>query len=464
MKILDRYILRTLVGPFLLGLLLTTGFLFTQVLRNYLDDFLAKGIAPWTIAEVFLLSLGHTLALSIPMAVLVSVLMAFGQLANDNELTAMKASGIGLYRIMAPAVIAGGLLSIFMIFFNDRILPESNHRLAGLITDIGRKKPTVNIRREVFIDDFAGFQLLIGDKEDDSDIILEVTVSRLHPDRSPDLIVAPRGRLEYFDGGNTLAIHLFDGEMHEVPIADTPGEDNYRVTRFSEHTVFIHDIGDQLKRSDRKHRSDREKSVAMLIAGIEDKEARIQHLQQQVHEQSSRRMLEKMQMLSRTTRADYFDKHVAPRKNRIAAGAEDRLATNARMEKSATTSYERQIRSEWVEVHKKYAIPIACLVFVLLGVPLAVGSGHSGTTMAASLSIASFTVYYLFLTGGESLADRQMLPAWLAMWAANIVFGTMGLVLTVRSNRETMRVPWYRLNPRNWLRWRQQRPPAAEAP
>jgi lipopolysaccharide export system permease protein len=463
MKLLDRYILRTLVGPFFLGLLLTTGFLFTQVLRNYLDDFLAKGIPPWTIAEVFLLSLGHTLALSIPMAVLVGTLMAYGQLAHDNELTALKASGVSLYRTMVPALIAGGLLTITMIFFNDRVLPESNHRLAGLISDIGRKKPTVNIQRDVFIDDFEGYQLLIGDKEPKSDAIADVTVSRLHPDRRPDLIVAPRGRLEYLDGGNTLAIHLFDGEMHEVPESDTPGEDTYRVTRFHEHTVFIRHVGDHLQRSERKHRSDREKSVSMLLEGIAEKEQRIQQLEASVQERSSQRARIKLQMLHPETREAYFAKHRAPSRNRLAAGAENRLSTNARMERSAEASYLRQIRSEWVEVHKKYAIPVACLVFVLLGAPLAIGSGHSGATMAASLSIASFTVYYLFLTGGESLADRQMIPAWLAMWSANILFGILGLVLSFRANRETSTFPWHRVNPVAWWRARHHRSRTAEA-
>ena len=463
MKLLDRYILRTLVGPFFLGLLLTTGFLFTQVLRNYLDEFLAKGIPPWTIAEVFLLSLGHTLALSIPMAALVGTLMAFGQLAADNELTALKASGISLYRAMAPALIAGGLLTIGMILFNDRVLPESNHRLAGLITDIGRKKPTVNIQRDVFIDDFEGYQLLIGDKKPKSDEIADVTVSRLHPDRRPDLIVAPHGRLEYLEGGNTLALHLFDGEMHEVPEAENPGEDTYRVTRFTEHTVFIRNIGDRLQRSERKHRSDREKSVAMLLDGIAEKEQRIQQIQAQVHERSSQRALGKLEMLDPARRDDYFARHRAPSRNRLAAGAENRLATNARMEQSARASYLRQIRSEWVEVHKKYAIPVASLVFVLLGAPLAIGSGHSGATMAASLSIASFTVYYLFLTGGESLADRQMLPAWVAMWSANIVFGGLGLFLTYRANRETTTFPWHRINIVAWWRSRRRRAPNAEA-
>jgi lipopolysaccharide export system permease protein len=462
MKILDRYILRSLVGPFFLGLLLTTGFLFTQVLRNYLDDFLAKGIAPWTIAEVFALSLGHTLALSIPMAVLVGTLMAYGQLAHDNELTSMKAAGVSLYRVMAPAVVAGGLLTIGMILFNDRVLPESNHRLAGLITDIGRKKPTVTIQRQVFVDQFEGFQLLIGDKNEQTDEISDVTVSRLHPDRRPDLIVAPQGRLEYLDGGNTLALHLFNGEMHEVPEAEQPEENSYRVTRFREHTVFIRDIGDRLQRSERKHRSDREKSVAMLLEGISEKQMRIEQLRAQVHEQSSRRARSKFQMLRRDMRSNYFDVHRAPSRTRLAGGAENRLATNARMEQSAQAAYERQMRSEWVEVHKKYAIPVACLVFVLLGAPLAIGTGHSGATMAASLSIASFTIYYLFLTGGESLADRQMLPAWLAMWSANIVFGTLGVVLTIRANRETTSIPWYRLDVRTLWRGRRRRRPAAE--
>jgi lipopolysaccharide export system permease protein len=78
------------------------------------------------------------------------------------------------------------------------------------------------------------------------------------------------------------------------------------------------------------------------------------------------------------------------------------------------------------------------------------------------LSIASFTLYYLFLTGGESLADRQMLPAWLAMWSANIVFGTLGVVLTIRANRETTSIPWYRLDVRTLWRGRRRRRPAAE--
>src|SRR5678815_518795 len=118
MKLVDRHVLRSHLGPFLFGFLVTTGVLFTEVFKNFLDEFLAKGVSPFTIAEVLVLSLGHTLALSIPMAVLVATLMAFGQMAADNEITALKAAGVHLYRIVLPVLI----LSLIHISEPTRLL------------------------------------------------------------------------------------------------------------------------------------------------------------------------------------------------------------------------------------------------------------------------------------------------------------------------------------------------------
>ena len=456
MKLLDRHVLRSHVGPFILGFSVITGVLFLEVFKDFLDDFLAKGVSPLTITEVLVLSLGHTLALSIPMAVLVATLLAFGQLAGDNEMTAMKAAGVHLYRVMLPVVIASTLLTVAMIYYNDRVLPESNHRLAGLTADIGRKRPTVNIEPGRFIDQFRGYQLMIGDKDERTDAIRDVQVWVLRQGSSPDLIVAPRGQLRFLDDGQTLQIDLYDGEMHALPRGQAEIDAVYRVTRFSEHTVVIPDIGTQLQRTAREYRSDREMSIAMMRETISERTTQRDEVQARFGKPARARADLILGLLRPASRAEYFASHRPPPLGRLMLGAEDRLRDESRVEATAARGYETQIRQLQVEIHKKYAIPVACMIFVLLGAPLAIRSGRGGMATAIALSILCFFVYYLFLTGGEKLADRELLPPAIAMWAANVFFGALGIVLTWRASIESGPISWLNFD---WRRlWRRRRP------
>jgi lipopolysaccharide export system permease protein len=456
MKLLDRHVLRCHLEPFLFGFMVTTGVLFTEVLKRFLDDFLAKGISPLTITEVLVLSLGHTVALSVPMAVLVAVLMAFGQLAADNEITAMRAAGIHLVRMMLPAFVGAAVLCGFMLVFNNWVLPESNHRLAGLTSDIVRKRPTVNLEPGRFVDAFKGYQLYIGGKEEKTDAIRDVQVYVLKQGRRPDLLVAPRGRLHYEDNGNTLYIDLFDGEMHSLPELERAHEAVYRVTRFVHHTVVIHDAGSQLQRTDRPYRTDREMSVGMLQASIVEKRRQISQLEARAGEPCRSLVELKLGLLVPEKRARYVASHRPPPPGRLTVGAEERLRDTVRAEAGSIDAYLKQIRALQVEIHKKYAIPVACVVFVLLGAPLAIRSGRSGMTMAIAFSIFCFTVYYIFLTGGEKLADRGAVPPAVAMWSANVLFGLLGVLLAWRAAKDAAVLPWGRFAP-----WRRRRLGAA---
>ena len=456
MKLIDRHVLRCHLEPFLIGLSLATGVLFLNVFKEYLDEFLAKGVSPLTITEVLFLSLGHTLALSIPMAVLFATLMAFGQMSADNEVTALKAAGVHLYRVMLPAFVGAAGVCILMLLFNNYVLPESNHRLAALTSDIGRKRPTVTIEPGRFVTDFKGYQLLIGDKDEKSDAVLDVQVYVEQQGAPPDLLVAPAGRLYFADGGNTLYIELYDGEMHSVPETSRGTEENiYRITRFVDHTVVIRNVGTSLERTDRQYRGDREMSVGMLRQSVREKRRQMQELRDRLGASSLKLMELKLGLLEGEKRAAYFATHRPPPAGRLTQGSEQRVRDTVRMEAGSIAAYQRQIQSFEVEIHKKYAIPIASLVFVLLGAPLAIRSGRSGATMAIGLSMACFTIYYLFLTGGEKLADRQRVSPFVAMWSANILFGALGVVLTWRASVESTVVAWHRLDPR--LAWRRGR-------
>jgi lipopolysaccharide export system permease protein len=465
MKTLDRYILETHLGPFAFGFFVTTGVLFTEVLKNFLDDFLAKGVAAWTIAEVLLLSLGHTLALSVPMAVLVATLLAFGQMAQDHELTALKASGVSLYRVMAPVFIASVLLCGGMLVFTNYVLPESNHRLAGLIHDIARTRPVVSMEPGIFVDDFDGYKFIIGDKREGTDEILDVRVFADNDSRAPDIYVAPHGRLYFDNGGRTLNIVLRDGYAYQVPESEDRDDLPYRITAFKEHQIIITDAKGTLERTNRTYRSDREMTIEMMKQSIGRKHGQIADAYKSVDVQARRRLQNKLAFLDATERTKLLRARPRTRPGSLMGGAESRLRDLGRNHRSSVDSYERQIRSLQVEIHKKYSIPAACIVFVLLGAPLAILSGRSGMTMTIAFSIACFAVYYLFLTGGEKLADRRYLSPFWAMWAANIVFGALGAFLAWRSAAEITVFNYRRLDPRTWWplnrsRGRRHRPPS----
>src|SRR4030042_4032253 len=128
MSIIYRYILKEHIGPFFFGLATITFVLIMDFLLELINLIIGKGIGFLTVMQVFVLNLAWMLALSIPMAVFVSTLMAFGRLSQDNEINALKATGVSLYRLILPALIGSVILSFGMIFFNDRVLPELNHR------------------------------------------------------------------------------------------------------------------------------------------------------------------------------------------------------------------------------------------------------------------------------------------------------------------------------------------------
>jgi lipopolysaccharide export system permease protein len=392
------------------------------------------------------------------MAVLVAVLMAFGQLTADHEITALKAAGVNLGRVLAPVLALAAVLCGGMILFNNFVLPDSNHRLSNLTGDMLRKRPTVSIESGRFVDDLPGYRLLIGDKDERTDAIRDVQVYVLDKQgRPPDVLVAPRGRLHFENRGHSLHIDLYEGELHSLPDSEADDGTGYRVTRFHEHTVIIPDVGSDLERTDRKTRGEREMSVAMMEAEIAEKRIQIARLRDRVGGEAAATVRRKLDLLDPDKRAQAFAQARPLPPGALSTGTEQRLRDTAHLEGTSIDAYLRQIRAYKVEIHKKYSIPVACLVFVLIGAPLAVRSGRSGMTMAAGFSLACFFVYWLALTLGEKLADRDLLSPFLAMWLVNLFFGALGLWLLWGASRESTVIDWTRIDPRR-LRALRRRP------
>ena len=287
MRILNTYILRLHLVPFLLGFGVVTFILEMDVMFDYLDLVVNRGVAIGIVAQLFMLSLGYIVALSVPCAVLVAVLMTFGRLSQDNEITALRASGVNLARILLWPLGAAGVVAGGLVLFNNHVLPEANHLFANLLIDIGRMRPTVKLQEGVFITDFPGYNLLVQSVNGRTNEMRGVTIYQFNPGGPPTTILAKSGFLSYTPDGRTAIMQLRDGEIHDVPQDEpervTPAGDaarvrersdvsalhgaarKYRRLVFKQHTLYIANAGGILERSVRDSRSDREMSARSLM-------------------------------------------------------------------------------------------------------------------------------------------------------------------------------------------------------
>lgn len=419
-----------------------------DALFQYLDLVINRGVPIWAVAQMFALSLGFVAVLSVPCAVLVAELMVFGRLSQDNEITAMRASGVHLFRTIVPSLLASVVLAIGLTLFNNHVYPDVNHAFANLLVDIQRMRPTVRLQEGVFITDLPGYNLLVQSVDSRTSDMRGVTIYQLNNGGPPTTILAKTGHLSYTSDGRTAVLELHDGEIHEIPTG-AEGPRRYHRMVFEKHKIFIQDAGGMLDRTVRNSRSDREKSARVLlderkqILDQYDRSLAVRFERFRALGVPERDMAglapERAPLLSRPalwwTAVTNHGVMLAPVAKRFPA-----LQMDVDLWKLESESLRKRIASLSVEVHKKFALPAACVVFVLIGAPIGMRVRRGGPAVAF-MSIGFFLFYYVCLVGGEELADRLLLPAWLAIWLANIVLGLLGIDLTARAC--DVRLPWH---------------------
>jgi lipopolysaccharide export system permease protein len=434
MKILYRYIFREHIGPFFFGLSVIMFILMMDFILEVLNLIIGKGLNAFIILQVFALNLAWMLALAVPMAVLVSTLMAFGRLSQDNEITALKASGVSTYRLILPALVASILIAGGMVFFNDRVLPELNHRARLLMTDIHQKRPTWNLKENVFIDEIPGYHILIKKVDPHSSDVGGVTIYDMKNRRIPRTIIAEKGLVEFAPDGNTMIFQLFNGEIHET---DEQDPQRYRRISFDKQTIYIHDVGNKFIRSQSDYRTDREKTSAQMLEEIREMEAGVIAAKQKIT-QTANSAWEKV-------RGGVYSKDVSVGEKKALDNLvkeNQNILNQILSEKQNVKNKRKYSNSLLVEVHKKFALAVACVVFILIGAPLGIMAKKGGMAVGLGLSLGFFVLYWAFLIGGEELADRQLIPAFWAMWSANILIGGAGIYILVKSAKETKFISW----------------------
>jgi lipopolysaccharide export system permease protein len=424
---IDRYLLRRHVGPFFSAIVTITFIFVLRVLVDFIDLFASRNLGLLTVLEMFTLSLGWILALTIPMAVLVAVVMTFGRLSQDFELDALHASGISFFRTLLPILLAALALTLGLFAYNNLVLPEANHRLKMLTTDIHRTRPTISIREGVFMDDFEGYRLLVREVDDVTSEIRDVTVYVLDPRQPVRTIHAPRGTILTEQGGNRLVIRLHDGEIHEVDKED-PG--SYYLLHFDVHDLVFGDLGTRLERREGDSmRGDRELPVRAMKAAVDSLQVRRAAEIDSLYNTASQGLNEVREQVAR-----WRDPGTGVAPTRPAE-----IVTRARIFLRRLQAGERQVERRTrdihkfeVEIQKKHSFPVACLVFVFLGAPLGAWARRGGVGVGGGLSFLFFLLYYTATLGGEKLGDRGLVSPAMGMWGINVVLGLVGLLLVLR--------------------------------
>ncbi|MFH1007998.1 MAG: LptF/LptG family permease [Candidatus Latescibacterota bacterium] len=437
MNLLHGYVLKEHVGPFFFAFFVLMFVLVIDLMLQMMKLLFSKGIGVLTILEFFFLSLAWMTALAVPMAILVATLMAFGRLSEDNEITALKAGGVSFYRLLSPVILSAIAIALLLVIFNNDVLPEFNHRARNLMSAVNRKKPALTLkdREGLFIEDFPGLSILLEKVDEKESKAYGITIYEKGSTGLSAIIRARSGDLHFSQEEDRLTMTLHEGEIHR---SDPQSPDQYLRSSFDKHVLHISNIGQQLVRKDSDRRGDREMSPGMMRAKVRE-------------EQDS---LEKHRMTATKVAQDYLDgylptfegaTYVPP--SALLPGS-DLLRTQRKTLQKLRSEFQqadanrRSIDKYAVEIHKKYSIPVACIVFVLLGAPLGILARSGGMGVGFGLSVGFIMVYWAFLIGGESLADRQIISPWVAMWSPNILLGAVGIYLVIRASRGAALFRW----------------------
>ncbi len=467
-----------------------TSLLLLQYIAKRFGELVGKGL-PWSvIGEFLVLSLPLTVALSLPMAVLVATLYAFSRLASENELTAMKASGISLRNVLTPVLFAAAGVTVFMVLFNDQVLPRANHRLRSLQGDIAQKKPTFALREQTINEVSPGKLYLRAARISRvSNLMRDITIY--------DMGDATRRRTIYADSGNMtvspdqadLHLTLYSGTVNEVPVA-TP--EQLQRLYFDTEFVRVRGVGNEFEKTQNDNfKGEREMSVCEMQRNASQARSRLTEARTEFRDKLSlaknRKVKLSKEVLATPThepftvgigqaycsllglvgvkalvaqsrpdtvlraglaRARLRDgvRGIDPGASAIdtdrALAARDSIPNEvipgqvegARMR---VNDAFRSINRYEVEIQKKFAIAAACFIFVLLGAPIALRFPRGGVGLTIGVSLVVFGLYYVGLIAGESLARRGHVPPVVSMWIANAVFGLLALILLARMGKES---------------------------
>ncbi len=445
--IIIKYILKNHLAPFLFSIFTLIAVFLLQFMMKFADRLVGKGLDTWIIIQLIIYNLAWMVVLVVPMAVLVATLMAFGSMSQNNEIAILKSSGVSLYKMMIPPIVASVVIALLLVYFNNNIYPDANHAARLLMEDISRKKPTLSLVPGLFSQEVPNYSILVREIDQNSNELKEVLIYDYTNPPKVNIVTATEGKIYLSKNQKKLIMDLVNGEIHE---SDNTKESIYRKLRFERHKIAL--PAEQFtfeQTAPGGPRGDRELGTPEMLKIVDS-------LTIIYNKNLADFNLRTMQVTFESLEKPIINIIPDSSKMYIYTKVQQRIKTD----ENSTFSFlnridygKKEINRYWVEIHKKYSLPFACIVFVLIGAPLGTMMKRGGFGMAAGISLLFFLAYWSFLIGGEKFADRGLLSPFWGMWSANVLLTIVGIWLMIKSAREKITISFdflSKLIPESW--------------
>ena len=455
--------LGSFIGPFLVTLILTMVILLLQFVWKYVDDLMGKGIEWYIIIELLFYISVALIFMALPLAILLSSIMTFGNLGEKNELTALKASGLSLIKIMKPLTITMVFMSILAFLFSNYVYPYAQLHSKSLLYDITHKKPSFRIKDKVFDNSLENLTIRIDSRGKDGETLNKILLydhsdsdNRRISGKSNRKIIAKTGKMTMTEDDNYMKFYLNHGRIYEN---DYP---NKKINTSHPHRTYIYDslvttidLSEfNLKRTDKelfKHHFDMMNSKQLI------NEYDTLKIEQAKSDSNNHKFFNDKLYISRVNNGlnlNFYDKSFKNRKDldyqfsklpknkkiKIYTIALNNLRNTLQHSKFSLKEYENKFLKKKTdiktELHKKISFSISCLILFFIGAPLGAITKKGGLGLPVILSVVIFLGYYIIGTSSKTMIENYTISPELGMWLNTIILTPLAIILTVAANND----------------------------
>lgn len=452
LKKLDKLIIKAFFPPFFLTFFVVIFILLTQFMLKYFDDFVGKNLSYGTYAELLFFFSINSVPLALPISILLSSIMTYGNLSEHNELTAIKGAGISLVRVIQPVFFVVCGLTILAFYFNNTIVPFANLRAYSLLYDITTKKAAFNIKEGTFYYGLPGFAVKVNEKFPDGKTIRKIMIYNHQDDRgNVNLTLADSGKMYTMWGDRYLILELYRGDNYTEMQPKVPGQETEFAHNHFDYSKFVFNLSSfelsrtdiQLFASNKIMRKIDELHRDIDSIGREGKRLNVgmyaNYLSyfSYLNRNQTPAVLSKMRSDSLITQINtQSDKSISQiRQAKINQIQSLRTFTESYRER--TKAVNRDLDVFEVEIYRKYTQSLACLIMFLVGAPLGAIIKKGGFGIPVLISILFFIIYYVFSLTGEKWAKENVVQVPWGMWATNFILFWVGLFFLSKARTDS---------------------------
>ena len=457
-KRLYLFMLQSFVPLFVMTFFICLFIVLMQFLWRYIDDLVGKGLGVDVIAELFFYAALTMIPMALPLAILLASLMTFGNLGERFELTAMKASGISLLKVMSPLIVLMVIIAISAFFFQNNVLPVAQTKMWTLLYSMRQKSPELEIPEAVFYDQIPGYNLYVEKKNRDTGTLYDIMIYDVSKGfDNASIILADSGRLAMTEDKTHLFLKLWNGESFEnlKEAGQSMGNVPYRRETFDDKEILVAFDANFNRMDEEGMRSQYVgKNIAELQATIDSVSLRVDSIGRTygTEMRQMRRFGVQPYRVEYDTAGVMRSTLVPDVKIAKAMNVDSMLhggssasnlnyinqALNRAKFKGLMLQDDRKtIRRHAIELQKKFTLSFACIIFFFIGAPLGAIIRKGGLGMPLVISVFLFIFYFIIDNTGYKMAREGKIPVWEGMWLSSAVLLPLGIFFTYKAMRDS---------------------------